>query len=975
MKFTPSTVTLLMGSVSVLALGLSAPAFAQTAPAAAAAPAEDVVVVTGQRAQVKSSQKIKKDSDVIVDSVTAVDIGALPDRSVAEALQRISGVTIQRAADAGDPIRMTAEAGGVEIRGLSWVRSETNGRDIFSAKSGRGLSWGDVSSDLLAGVDVYKNASADMVEGGIGGTVNLRTRLPFDSKKPVFAFTADDTYGDLQKKHHGSASVLLSDRWHTAIGEVGALFNYSMVDEGNDTNVIAVDRYNAGKLTTTGGVPSFNSDLTTPGQTVYVPNTMGWRTIDWNQKRTATSLALQWRPNDAWEFTLQALDAKAVPKNTEYNVGFYNDSGEFTSSDSLKSYKYDSNGVFQSGTVKQAGITSNTRYGEDHNETTDISLHARWNASSKLTFAGDVQFVRSTAKVLSNTAFMQVANKPDASIDISGTLPVIGVSAPNTVADPSTYWWAADMDHIEKNDGKEIAARIDGQYDFDDGHWLKNVKFGVRSTDKDYVTRQSGYNWSLLSHQYWGGGAAVYGTQTGSASYDVRTFDNFMNGAVPIPGTAVFPNATVVNSGTAATYALLKSTETSGWGWTPLSEDYSTYASSGGLNNQKEKTTAAYFLAKFESHPQIAGEERTVDGNFGVRVVKTESTGASYVTTTLPNIAGPCTANCGLYNQVVQFGAFTKPYGGSLDYTNTLPSFNVRLKWDNKLQFRFAASEGMVRPELAWLNPYTSLGYGFTTIQTGTDASPSFAVSTTTPPTLTGTGGNPLLKPIKATQYDLTGEWYFAATGSLTLDLFKKDLTDYIFTDTEKQTYTNNGTTLTFDVSRRVNGSDKGKVSGFELAYSQFYDFLPSFWSGFGAQANYTHIDSSGGRNSSSTTGSAQNVLPLEGMSPESYNVALMYEKYGISARVAYNWRSRYLYTTSAANVSRPLWADDYGQVDGSVFYTINPNYKLGVQVTNLGHSTTTQLVSSDLNNPLSLQFYSAIKTDKRVSIVLRGLF
>ncbi|MDI7776461.1 TonB-dependent receptor [Asticcacaulis sp. EMRT-3] len=965
-RYSSRRIVALMGGASLLTLGLlAAPAFAQdaaaTPDAAAPAPASadsTVVVVTGQRAQLRSAQKIKKDSDVIVDSVTAVDIGALPDRSVAEALQRISGVTIERAADAGDPIRMTAEAGGVEIRGLSWVRSELNGRDIFSAKDGRGLSWGDVSSDLLAGVDVYKNPSADMIEGGIGGTVNLRTRLPFDSKKQVIAFTIDNTRGDLQQKDHQSGSLLYSNQWDTSIGKIGALFNYSMVDEGNMTNVIAVDRY--------------NPETTAGGQNVLVPNTMGWRTIEWNQKRTAAYAALQWRPNDAWEFTLTGLNAKAVPKNTEYNVGFYNDSGEFASPASMASYKYNSDGVFQSGTVKQAGITSNTRYGEDHNETSDIALHARWNASSRLTLSADLQYVRSTSNVLSNTDFMQVATKPDATIDISGKLPVISVSNEAVVADPSQYWWAAAMDHVEDNSGHELAARIDGDYDIDAG-WLKDFKFGVRSTDKTYDTRQSGYNWNALSYQYWGspgGGAAVYGTDTGASTYDVRDFSNFMNGAVPVPGTVVFPSAQTVNMGTAHTYDVLKSTETSGWGWTPLSTDYSTYAASGGLNHQREKTSAIYGLLKFGHDVSIAGQDRTIDGNVGIRYVQTKSTGASYIVMAAPtSTSAQCNTNCTEYLNYLAFasGGFTQPYSGGRNYSNTLPNFNIRLKWNDQLQFRFGASEGMVRPEMAWLNPYSSIGGSMNF--TGTDGK-TFDYAT-----YTGTGGNPNLKPIEAAQYDWTGEWYFSPTGSLTMDLFYKKLKNYIYTGTSPETYTNNGQTLTFDVTRQENGNVDGTVKGYELAYQQFYDSLPAPLNGLGIQANYTHIDSSGGRNSSSTAGSALNALPLEGMSPNSYNFALMYEKYGISARLAYNWRSTYLYTTSAANVNRPLWAESYGQVDGSVFYTINDHYKVGVQITNLGHSTTTQLVSSDLDNPLVREWYSAIKTDKRISFVLRALY
>ncbi len=947
--------------LTLLALGHAAQAQDINSGATAAPKSEDtVVIVTGQRAQLKSAQKIKKESGVIVDSVTAVDIGALPDRSVAEALQRISGITIQRAAESRDPIRMTAEAGGVEIRGLAWVRSELNGRDVFSAKNGRGLSWGDVSSDLLAGVDVYKNASSDMVEGGVGGTVNLRTRLPFDSKKQVLAFTADTTYGDLQKKSYNSYSLLYSNRWHTSIGEIGALFNYSLVNEGNTTNVTSVDRYVATK--------------TSSGSTVYLPNSIGYRTISWTQKRTSASMALQWRPNADWEFTLQAMDAKAEPKNTEYSVGFNNDNGEFSSTDSMASYSYDANGVFKSGTIKNAGITTDTRYGEDHNETADISLGFRWNASDKLTFGGDLQYVRSTAKVLSNTTYLQSANTYDVDVNLSGALPTISVADTGTASDPSAYYWYAAMDHVEKNDGKEIAARLDATYDFDSG-WLKNIKVGIRATDKNYVTRQSGWNWGLLSHAYWGGGTAVYASETGADSYTIGSFSNFMNGAVSTPTSVVFPSASTVNQGTASTYAQLAGTESVNWAWSPVSTDWDSYAASGGLNTQKEKTYAAYAVAKFSSEPTLWGEARTLDGNFGVRVVKTESEGSSYIVVSAPSTSATCSSNCSIYTQYNTFasGGFTQAYGGSTNYTNVLPSLNVRLKYNDKLQFRFAVSKGIVRPELSWLTPYTTLSSSFT-INADTGVLSAY--------TLTGTGGNPNLKPIEANNYDFTSEWYFAPTGSLTIDLFKKDLKNYIYTQASTETYTNNGVSLDFDVTRYVNGSATGKVSGYEIAYSQFFDFLPSGWSGLGVQGNYTHIDSSGGRNSvasvtdsNQVTGSNLNSLPLEGMSPESYNVALMYEKHGISARVAYNWRSSYLYTTSAANVNRPLWAGAYGQVDGSIFYTLNANYKIGMQVTNLGHSTTKQYVSSDLDKPLEKQFYAAIKTDKRVSFVLRGLF
>ena len=122
-----------------------------------AAPQAEDIIVTGQRAALKSAQAIKKNSEQMVDLVTAVDIGALPDRSVTEAIQRIPALTISRFSDARDADRLSVEGSGVQVRGLSFVRGEINGRDGFAAKSGRVLGFADVPSELMAGVDVYKN--------------------------------------------------------------------------------------------------------------------------------------------------------------------------------------------------------------------------------------------------------------------------------------------------------------------------------------------------------------------------------------------------------------------------------------------------------------------------------------------------------------------------------------------------------------------------------------------------------------------------------------------------------------------------------------------------------------------------------------------------------------------------------------------------------------------------------------------------
>ncbi len=944
-------------------------AMAQEAAQSDDAAVVDEVVVTGIRAQLRSAQAIKKNSEVIVDSVTAVDIGALPDRSVSEALQRIPGITLQRTNSARDPARLAAEGGGVFVRGLSGVRSETNGRDIFSASSGRGLSFEDVSADLLSGVDVYKNVAANMIEGGIAGTINLRTRVPFDNAEPLLAINADYNYGDLSEKGFWSGSVIASDRWDTKIGEFGLLANISISNVGNRTDSISADRYDPVELT------AASADGTgQAGQTVYIPKNMGWRTIDWEQKRTAVALAAQWRPNDQWLFTLQALGSQADTYNVEYAMG----------SESIltpnSTYSYNEDGVFVSGTVFDANYNTDTRVGDDTKKTGDVALNFKYTPGGAWSFSGDLQYVKSTAEIYSMTAFTQLEDRPDLQFTIDGDLPTI-TSTGGSMEDKSSYWWAAAMDHIEDNEADEIAGRLDARYDFENNDFFRSVEFGVRTTDKNYTNRQTGYNWGLLSNQYWLFNAnTVYLDDAGAmgGAQDPRlldssflySFDNFFRGDTSVPGVAWFPTAGLLNQGTAHAYDILKTTQSAGWGWAPLSDDYDSYrlgSGNGGVTDLQETTEAAYIYSRFGNDTGFFG--RAFDGNFGVRIVKTKTETNQVVT--LPSITGVCPtgADCSDFNEAVQFvsgGALDAGADISKEYTNVLPSLNLRAFLSETLQARVAVSRAILRPEMYQLQPFTNLSINF--------EADGYTLNPTTP--FTGSGGNPNLEPLKATNYDFSLEWYFAPTGSLTFAAFHKDLEDFIFSGSSTETFTNGGVTYDFLMTRYTNG-DEGKIDGFELAYSQFYDFLPGPLSGLGVQANFTYVDSSGGRNTSQNildpvqNGAAGEELPLEGLSKTSYNLAVLYEKYGISARLAYNWREEYLMTTSAANINAPVWASDFGQLDGSIFYSLTQDVKIGVQSTNILNERTVLKVGGESRKAP----YNWVDTDRRIAVVLRAAF
>lgn len=941
------------------------------------------IVVTGQRASIESALATKKGAEVVMDSISAVDIGALPDRSVSEALQRVPGVTLQRTNENRDPGRMASEGGAVFVRGLSWVRTELNGRDIFSASNGRSLGFEDVSSDLMKGIDVVKSPSADLIEGGLGGTVNLRTRLPFDQNKMILAGGIDYNYADLYEKGFNSGNALYSDSWDTDAGKFGVLLSASLADIGNRTDTISAGRY---------------EDRKEGSQPVLSPTGLGAKRIDWQQSRNAYNGALQWSPNDDLTFTLQGMRAEANPIDVERALSVSSAFGNGIDP-GTGTYTYNSDGVLTGGTVKNAAVGFDTRYGNRESATTDVSFNFKWNIDDHWKLSGDLQRVESSAKVLSFTVFTNLISYEknpdgsfklgsdgkkiinphsgvDASFDLVGS-PSLNITDPSRFADQSQYYWAAAMDHIEDNDANSVAARLDAEYTFDNDSLLNSFRFGARSTDRDSITRQSGYNWGMLSHQFWGGGEPAFANTYSPHQTELYTFDNFFRGDIAVPTTGWIPTEHLV-SDTANAYDYLKTTETAGWGWSPLTTPsaYEGNAKSdnilGGVNDQNEKTSALYAMVRFDDDSgNLLGIP--VDGNFGVRVVRTESASRGRMDTSTSSDCAPSTSDdCAA--SIAFRDDFNAKLSGYQDfessYTNTLPSLNIRFLLQDDLMLRFGLSRSMVRPNFSQTRPYKHLDFKFQ----GTTFDPAYVKNG-----LVGTGSatSADLKPTTADQFDASVEWYFANQASLTFAAFYKSIANYVMLENTVQTYTYGGNTYNFDVASQVNASE-GTLQGFEVAYQQFFDFLPGALSGLGVQTNYTYVDNKGGANTAANVfdtnqqDGVKKILPIEGMSRNSFNFAVLYEKYDVSARLAYNWRERYLMTTSAANINRPVWSENFGQLDGSVFYTINEHLKTGLQVTNILNSQTKLLVGSDVDSANALSWTD---TDRRIAFVVRAQF
>jgi TonB-dependent receptor len=966
------------------ALGAVTPAAAQDDQSEPELVLEEVIV-TGMRQTLETAQNIKMNSETIVDSIVADDIANLPDRSVTETLQRIPGVTIDRFISRGDPEHFGGEGSGVAVRGLTQVRGEINGRDGFTANGGRSLSFEDVPPELLAGVDVYKNATADMIEGGLGGTVNLRTRMPLQIDEQLIAFTATANYNNFIEETTPGFSAMYSGRWDTSIGEMGFLVDLAYSELKGRIDVLFSRPYFPRNDTIGSG------DYGIPGQagTVWAPRGADWRTERTDRTREGAYAAFQWRPNDDMEYFATLFrseydftwdeDALFVD-NDPYGIfpttgPNGSDSGDWT---------LDGNGVFQSGTLSgwrfddtngdgaqdtwnQIGIPmgSDVRVSSRNSVTTDFSQGFVWQVNENWQFTTDLQYVEATTEGLDSTIGAGLT-VPQMFVDMTSGRPQIATDT-DFLSDPNNYFIGFTMDHQDDNEAEQWAWRADTEYDFGDG-WLKSAKVGVRYADMEQTLINTGYNWKAVIQpwmQWWAlDGMAPLPTIADLGLGDVtniNTFDNFFRGDIPIPGAVValtqamalgYPDSYYdIHNAAVPYYLCCFFTEDANGNRVTNFEP--TLIGDQHRNLQEQTVTSGYVMARF-------GWDFGLDGNIGVRFVETENTASGYV-------LYPDTSS---FPAEIQAVFPSEPIFVNVDnsYNDTLPSLNLRYRINDQLITRFSYSQAIYRPNFSDMNVYMQLYLNLNSGATNgsTDINDYNG---------SATGGNPWLEPMEADQFDLSFEWYYADVGSAWVNLFRKDIDGFIRTGRITQEIDG----FPFVIQAPAN-QDSAELDGFELGWRHFWDF------GFGIEASYTYIDSSTEVTEQTvpvdTDGTSYDPdsLPYEGLSESSYSTIFMFENERFSARLAYTWRDEFLvsigpngFNGNNQNIQWqiPVFQEDYGQWDGSIFYNINERFAIGIEANNL---TNEEIVLSgrQLNSPGGSTFSVQ---DSRYALTLRGNF
>jgi len=1017
--------TALSVAVAQAALILGSAAYAQTAVQAAAASPSGAergaesetpsIVVSGQRAALQSAIKIKQNAEEIVDAVVAEEAGKLPDKSITEVLQRVVGVTIDRNRSRGDPEHFSVEGSGISIRGLTWGSSTLNGRESFSAGwPGRELSWGDVPPELMSAVIIHKNPPAELIEGGVSGQVDLRTALPFDYKSEKFALSVNGNYNELGKKKSPGVSGLYSKRWDTASGQWGALLDLSFNQTNTHNDTVQMDAYYP------------RTDIVA-GRTVWVPRSGSWRSNTGQTDRAGIYGALQWK-NNGIESALTYFHSGYKEKSEEYALY----SGvENAYMSRLVDPKFDDNGVFQSGTFTYpfggrgannfaAGglnFNTNTGFADRRSQTREIAWNTKWNINEAWSVQNDLQWVHATNKSFgSNMALNTFV--PSMAIDATGTPPSFGFNpaARDFLANPGNYFLDHFMPAKSKADGDLYAWKVDARYRFD-LPVLRDVRFGFRLTDRSAThVNAGGSTWFSVAEPWNVKTTSVPGRlpnstdmqswqNRGSFGYlkdpryaalvptGVYDFANFFNGKIGAPPALIMPTAAFTRDYPGAyqqatqilklecqdgnqLYGTNNDCSTAGSGWKPLAYDNDP----ANTGRQKERTQAAYVSTRFG----FDDWRFPVEGNAGVRVVRTRTTAHGY--TVFKPTYGTTTPP-----EVPQFGTIDEPLNAERTYTNVLPSLNLKADLSDKLQARFAFAQSMYRPGFGDLSEYITLNQNVINDSGGKVQNITYSGSDT---------GNVNLKPIRANSYDVTLEWYPGSGSSLTFGLFHKQVRDIILPSAFTRSYKDLAGNAQSFLITAPNNAANGSVSGAEMAGQTYFDHVPGLqgrlpeWAkGFGISANYTYIRSkqnldhpfdlkycpaAGSFNNSSlnlygcdTNGLPFTSLPIMYLSRNAYNLTLLYDKGPLSARLAYSWRGRFLQgvtvngtqgsDATSADPARngaqdvgwglPTWQEAMGQLDFGIDYKFGDRVSANFSANNLTDVVVKQTQQQHIGN------------------------
>jgi TonB-dependent receptor len=954
-----------------LALALAAAAaHAQQQPATAPPPApppattpasSESVVVTGYRASLESALNAKRDDNGIVDVIKAEDIAKFPDTNLAESLQRVPGVALDR--DAGEGRNITVRGLGpdftrVRINNIEALAT-TGGTDSSGGNNrSRGFDFNVFPSDLFSTITVRKSASSDVDEGSLGATVDLATPHPFDLKDLTGALVAKARYNDLAQTTTPMGSFLISNTYYDH--KVGVLLSGSyskrkLFEEGFGSVRWDNGPSSGGWCTPQGVTPAnpAGSTATTCGPAAQgvarLPNTPDniaaynaasdpnnfhprlprYGRLTHDQERTGFAGSLQVRPGPATTVTADFLYSKLNATRHEdwlEALSFSRTAGQGGKPQtSVLSTAYDANGALLYGTYNGVDIRAESRYDELHTTFTQPSLFVEHDFS---------QWVKGTARVgradsqfrnpIQTTTTLDALNVNGYAIDFrnNSRLPSIVYPFDVTHVNPLTIIGVPQVTSgtqpavIPNTTSSEIRIRPQGS---DNTITVANADLAWEMTPGQLTFRGGPdwkkYDFSTFEFRRVNQNDTIFSPPNGVPVTSLVTmltgFGRELGLPSSVPRNWVIPDLNAIVSAYNIYCNCLQSGPSGGPGDFTLSS--TTNGNARGNNRAvTEKDTGGYVQADF-TYP-IAG--MPLRGNFGVRYVRTQQVASGFQAT-----AGG--------TQVTVENT----------YNDTLPALNLALELNRDMIVRLAAAKVMARPQLANLTPGGSIS---------TTGNLSISV------------GNPFLKPFRAKTVDTAFEWYFQKDALMSVGLFYKNIDTYIQSLVASVPYNQTGLPISllppnftgnevFAVTTPVNTTG-GNLSGYELNFQYPFTFLPGWGKYFGTLLNYTYVKSKinylVSPNSPITI--QDNLLNL---SPKSWNATLYYDDGRFSARASAAYRDAYLQRVPGQNNNDVEGKNSTLNVDASLSYRWNKNWEFTLEGVNLTNEVNDQFTSRARNS------------------------
>jgi len=930
--------------IAVAATAFSvAPASAQDADSSIML--EEVVVTGTLRDTIRNSIELKRQSSTIVDAISASDIGVLPDLSVAETLERITGVT-------GD--RFKGNASEISIRGLGpfLVSSTFNGREVSSGSGNRAVAFSQFPSELVNKAVVYKAQQADILEGGVAGSIDLSAIRPIDYGKRRIQGEFRANYNEYQDKINDDSgvgyrgSLSYTDVFDTdSLGTFGFALGFASVDGSTPEETHITSSSLRACNSTGGGNCSF--DNTNTDDYYLISNSLGFRQLESEETRDSALATVQWQPNDDWDIAIDLLYS---------NRFFFEDRNDLLIEDGRRGIRNpiinDDNILLQYSGNSRVGTYG--EYRERDEDYTSGGLNIAWQATDNLKLTADLS-LSDTKRTddISQVRFRSTRVEYDVTREEGDFAQITSLYTDADNRNASLIDFARLTDPTFFDDDNRIrfqneltedtiaAFEFNGEYDID-GDFFTLVKAGVRASSHEtnfYARAEAGV------------------TQRRDTADDQRiaVFDACGQDAFPQSGFGEDAGANITQWATfdaLCAFDLLAGPN----GLTANAEDAS--ADDVILT---EDITSAFAMASFDT--ELGGIP--ISGNFGVRVVNTTTESETFRTDIFisRNEGGSRVDEGGNPNPFRASEINTRPVVFENDYTNVLPSLNINFALTDEVQLRTALYRSMSRPDMFFMGQ----GLRSRLVDEANDddgqADTAQALINDVNLNTFNAFGNSQLEAIESDNIDLSLGFYPNDDTAISFALYYKEFnagfenlqgitepTRFVVQDANSadealQTEQN----IDVPALGRISITDEeSAITGAEITVQHTFAYLPEPLNGLGVSAGYNYADtdfetSEGFNDITNSIGSVPNtdiddfIAPasLPGFSRESYTFETYWENYGWQARVAYKFRSQYLKPFGNTLNQTNRFVADTETVDASLSYRLTDALTLRFQVLN----------------------------------------